>query len=60
MFAAEAGYVGFDVKVKENAVAARNRCPAWDVFVREVGATRGKKVGTMLIAACEAFGPYHY
>ncbi len=59
-FAAEAGYVNAAVKIKENRAACMKGSPAWDVYVKPEGATRGKLIGTMLDRACEPFGPYSY
>ena len=57
IFADAAGYRGFEVKVKESKESPH--C-AWDVFVREPSAARGKKIGAMIGPACQAFCCYSY
>jgi hypothetical protein len=60
LFAAAAGYAGCAVKMVESKAAHAAGAFAYDVFVREPGATRGKKIGSMIERALEAFGPYSY
>lgn len=57
IFAAAAGYDGWAVKVRESREAPRG-VPAWDVFVCAPARARGKRIGTMIGRACDAFGPY--
>jgi len=57
LFAAAAGYALCEVKLREHKGSA---VFAYDVFVREPGAKRGKKIGSLLAAALEEFGPYRY
>jgi hypothetical protein len=62
IFANEAGYLGCAVKVVESKESHRDgrRIPAWDVYVRAPGATRGIRIGTMISRACEELPPFLY
>lgn len=48
-FVRQAGYTGYDVKLKESISAHKSGSSAYDVFVREPGAKRGRCIGSMLL-----------
>lgn len=60
LFAADAGHTGGYVKIIESKQAAGKHVIGWDVYVKDIGAAKGKCIGTMLQRACDAFGHYAY